>query len=401
MVTIDTLGVRHMTEPGPGSSEPPLGAPQEGQPQYGQPQYGQYGQPQYGQYGQTQYGQYGQPQYGQYGQPQYGQYDPTQLPTPGPAQPGAARLGAKPGIIPLRPLSLGEVLDGAFNAVRRNFATTMGLTLIIVAICVAVTTTIGTLAMPAISARLGTWTSMLDEGETSIGSLGYLDQQGISMFSSVGAALAGIPITGTLVYAIGQLVLGRKITAGQVWSQVRPRLWALVGLTAITSAIILVIVAGPIAIMVPMLSNASAGWLLVWVPLYFVALVAAAVVSVLLSFAPAVLILEEAGVVASVKRSWNLVKTRFWPIFGTEALVYVIVSFLSQIIAVPLVLVATIVGTQTGSAPAWIVLMTVATLLASAISAVFTACVNSILYVDVRMRKEGLDVELADQAGRP
>src|SRR3984885_11885612 len=86
------------------------------QPSFGQQPYGQqpYGQQPYGQqpgYGQQPYGQpgYGLPQYG--GSP-YGQWTP---PAP------------KPGVIPLRPLSVGEILDGAFTAVRRNPKATLGL----------------------------------------------------------------------------------------------------------------------------------------------------------------------------------------------------------------------------------------------------------------------------------
>ena len=83
--------------PGPGLPPPPPSPP-------GQPPLPQYGAP-------------------QYGAPQYGY--PAAYPG-GFAAP-YAMAAPKPGIIPLRPLTVGEILDGAFSTIRRHPRATLGL----------------------------------------------------------------------------------------------------------------------------------------------------------------------------------------------------------------------------------------------------------------------------------
>jgi hypothetical protein len=41
----------------------------------------------------------------------------------------------RPGIIPLRPVGVGEILDGAFTAVRRNLKATLGISAAVMVIC--------------------------------------------------------------------------------------------------------------------------------------------------------------------------------------------------------------------------------------------------------------------------
>ena len=43
-------------------------------------------------------------------------------------------MAPKPGVIPLRPIGLGEILDGAFTSVRRNPKATIGLAAIVMLI---------------------------------------------------------------------------------------------------------------------------------------------------------------------------------------------------------------------------------------------------------------------------
>lgn len=387
----------------PDNSDPgfrPPGATQPQYGQYGQPQYGQYGQPQYEQpqYGQPQYGQpqYGQPQYGQpqYGQPQYGQIGPP----PGQFQGPHSLLGAKPGIIPLRPLSMGEIYDGAFNAIRRNFRVTLGLTLAVVAVVTIVSTVIGVLAMPWISSRFGRFASEFDDADLAIGSMSGFESQGITWFMSIGVTVATIIVTGTLVYAVGQLVLGRKPTAGEVWRKVRPRLWALIGLTFLTSLIIVLIAVVAILLVVLAAAVSAPFAVVLGIVLGIGAFLSIIAVSVLLSFAPAVLILEGTTVTDSLRRSWRLVRSNFWRVLGIELLTMLIVSFVQQVVVVPVTLMGTLLAFSNGTSLIWIVSVTIAYILGATISAAFTSAVTALLYINVRMRREGLDVELAMQA---
>src|SRR6202035_3217258 len=101
--------------PPPGYPPPGYGAPGYGQPGYGQPGYGQpgYGQPGYAQPGFGGPPRYGRPGYGPpYGQQAYGQavYGAGR-----PAGGGWAPPAPMPGGVPLRPLTVGDMLSGAFT----------------------------------------------------------------------------------------------------------------------------------------------------------------------------------------------------------------------------------------------------------------------------------------------
>src|ERR1035438_2427493 len=136
----------------PGDDQAGQGQPGPGQPWFPPPsQPGEYGQPpppySYGQPPPTQgYGQppptqgYGQPPPTQgYGQPppQYGYGQ-----QPGGGWPPQAPPAPKPGVIPLRPVAVGEILDGAFSSIRQNPKATLGLSAILMTIAGVISTVI-------------------------------------------------------------------------------------------------------------------------------------------------------------------------------------------------------------------------------------------------------------------
>src|SRR3984957_10908449 len=112
-------------------SQPPpqygYGQPPGRQPGYGPPPGGQAG---YGPAG------YGPPPGGQagYGPAGYG-------PPPGGGWPPPRPSAPKPGVIPLRPLAVGEILDGAFSSIRQNPKATLGLAAILMTITGVISTT--------------------------------------------------------------------------------------------------------------------------------------------------------------------------------------------------------------------------------------------------------------------
>src|ERR1700678_140719 len=175
-------------------------------PPFGQPGYGQQG------YGQQGYGQqgYGQPQYG--GGP-YGQWVP---PAP------------KPGVIPLRPLNVGEILDGAFNAVRRNPKATVGLAAIVMTVSGIFTAVIGLLTRHAAD---NLQYPVAGQTYTSA-QLGHFYAGFAKVFIPlfVGTLLVQFVVdtclTGILTAVIGNSVLGRQVSISEAWRLARPRLLA-------------------------------------------------------------------------------------------------------------------------------------------------------------------------------
>ncbi len=368
-------GEQQDVPPGYGPPIAPAAAPPS--PQYGQPQYGQpqYGQPQYGQ------PQYGQPQYGQ---PQYG------------APVGYVPAPIQRGIVPLRPLSLGEIYDGAFRSVRANPRVMFGFSALIVAASCIVGGLLWYLLVPTLSSWLG---STLPEEAA------YDPYSGIDATASVLGMyalmpfllLAGAALSGVLTVSVSRSVIGQKISVNELWS----RYWRRVGLVVLATLLIGLtsVVAWALLIGLVIAVGAAVGGLAVLVAILGGAALVACTVwfTIRVLFVPPVLMLEDLRFWPSITRAWRLTRGSFWRIFGIWLLAQVITYIASQILSVPLSLLSVFFISDMASG-GFIALMTVGMAVSYALPAVFIAAVVALQYIDVRIRKEGLDVQLSRAA---
>ncbi|NCT91363.1 hypothetical protein GXB85_10415 [Cellulomonas sp. APG4] len=371
--------------------QPPYGQPQG---QYGQqPQYGQppsYGQPQ-GQYGQPQYGQpqYGQPQ-GQYGQPQYGQ--------PG-LPPGYRPPPVQRGIVPLRPLSLGEIYDGAFRAVRHNPKVMFGFSTIVVVIATVVGTLFQWLVLPEITRALSSTASTGDMMADA-----YMDDSLGYSFSSLVMTpftlIATAVLSGALTVSVSRSVIGQRISIGMLWTSSWPHILRVVGYTVVLSIASLLPLAGVVAGIVGLSTVADD------VTTFLVGLVGALLLVVgyvwagtRLLLVPPAMVLEQTGW-RSVGRAWRLTRGSFWRVLGIYLLTSIIVSVVAQIVVFPVAMIASflLIAPGAGSLAPALVVTNLGTALATVLTVVFQAAVVALLYIDLRIRREGLDVELARAA---
>ncbi|MGZ4783966.1 MAG: hypothetical protein ACXVYL_18955, partial [Oryzihumus sp.] len=297
----------------------------------------------------------------------------------------------RPGIIPLRPLSLGDVYSGVMKAVRGNLAATVGLAFVT------------SLALLVPTTALGTWVA--SDGTPGAGShLG-------TFFPGVGTVLSSVPLTGFLAFVVGQAVLGRRVSAGQTWQGTRGFILRLVGATALTALITFagaaVILIAPVLGLLgalqsdngssldgPVVLVAAAGVLALPLVLFF---------STRLAFVPAAIVLERIGVLAGVKRSWRLTSgTQFWRVLGIRILSAVLAFLARQVLTVPLAILGGAALVFTGDpskVDVWQTLSSgVAALVAGSLTTPFSAGVDALLYVDQRIRREGLDVQLIGAA---
>ena len=380
---------------GPEYSQPlGYGQSQYGQPQYAQPQYGQsqYAQqPPYGQasqYGQPpQYGapQYGAPQYGapQYGQPQYG------------APIGYVPTPVQRGIVPLRPLSLGEIYDGAFRSVRANPKVMFGLSALIVAGSCLIGGLLWYLLVPTISSWLGS--TLPDDGYDPYGSIDATASM-LGVYSMMPfLLLAGSILSGVLTVSVSRSVIGQRITAGELWS----RYWRRVGLVVLATIVLgLAAVVGwtVFALLIALIGAASGGLAVAFLLIGGVAMAAASFwFTIRVLFVPPVLMLEDRKFWPSITRAWRLTRGSFWRILGIWLLAQVITYIASQILSVPLSLLSLFFITDMASA-GFIAIMSITMAISYALPAVFIAAVVALQYIDVRIRKEGLDVQLSRAA---
>jgi hypothetical protein len=217
--------------------------------------------------------------------------------------------------------------------------------------------------------------------------------------------LATTVVSGLLIVAVDSAVRGQTLHPAQLWTRCRPRLLAVLGLAC------LVLLALPVVMVVAMLP----GLIVVFLPgagvIGAILLVLGAIAglagyaALYLGFwavaAPA-LLLENLGVFAALRRSYRLVRRSFWRVFGIGLLTAVIAYIVRQIFTLPFSLIGgLLIGFRDdqGFSGALIQLLItdVGTILAGAVLYPFTAGVAALLYLDLRMRTEGLDVDLMRQ----
>lgn len=283
-----------------------------------------------------------------------------------------------PGVVPLRLLSLGEIYDGSISAVRANPRAMLG----IAALMAAATA----LADGLSAAWLADPLAVADDAVFLLGSL-------IPLAVSF---LATLIATGLLTAVVAAAVLGREMTAGQAWRAAGGRLVALLGVTLAVGVIVGALLLLPIVAGILLgIANPVVG-LLLGVLLMIPAAGLAIYLSVAWLLAPPVLILEGRGVIDSLRRSRLLVARSWWRILGIALLGYVLVSLVASILALPASIIEAVVTISPDAAPYALPLARAAASLISGIVTIpFSAAMITLLYVDVRMRREGLDLDLA------
>lgn len=361
------------TSPAGGQNPPPQGPPQQPQPQQGQGWGGQGGP-----YGSQ----------GPYGG-QYGGYPG------GPGQWGAPPA-AKPGVIPLRPLGLGEILDGAVATMRTHWRTILPVTLVVATVVQVLSLLTQKFAMAdlAVSAEPG---GNLDEAVNDVvAALGALVAVGFL------AALGGIVATAMLTMIYSRAVLGTTSTISAAWREARPQLLRLFGLTFLMGIGAIVLFA---VLLLPGLLTENVGLAVVGV---FAMIPLFTWLWIKFSLASPALMLEKSTVFKALGRSSKLVQGTWWRIFGITALTQIITGIVSAIIVWPLTIVGVaafgggLSGMENGTAStAWgaLVLSGIGSIIAQTIVMPILAGVTVLLYVDQRIRREGLDLELARAAG--
>lgn len=303
----------------------------------------------------------------------------------------------KPGVVPLRPLGVGEILDGAIATMRRHWKIQLGLS----AAVVTVTSVL----------QFGVLWVLFDQGVATVGDTGLSgdpasDISGAANAASVIAGLVGMlaqfVLTGFLSIVVSRAVLGQDVSMGEAWAAARGRRWRLVGMSACILLLMIGLIALPIGLgaAVAAASTGTAG-IAVGVVTGIGCIVLAVWLYVSIGVAAPAMMLEQSGVRTALSRSRRLVRGNWWRVFGILLLGYVIAQVLSSIIAVPFVFASVFTSDLDAAAPgfSFYLLNVVGSSLGGTISYPFAAGVIALVYVDLRMRREGLDMALARAAG--
>ena len=333
-----------------------------------------------------------------------GQPPTTPATPPGYGYPAAPPVWAppalQPGIVPLRPLSLGEILDGGVRAIRANPAVMFGLSAAAVTLAVLVSALLtsylsGVLSGP-VSDFTGSLSSDLSPAETGqlSGNVSYVFG---SAFTRPITALVTTILTGLLVVSVSRSVLGRTISVREVLRS--RRAWWVVGFSLLSGLVVVVaavVLAGiVVALAAAHLDDAALGFGIVAVLAFVVGAVWFSTRTLLVT--PA-LMLEGKGFWATVRRAWRLTRGSFWRLFGIWLLVSVIMGVLEQIIAAPFAIGASFASGGEITSVASLAITSVGEIIALTLATTYLSAVVALLYIDVRMRREGLDIELGRAA---
>ncbi|WP_405390431.1 glycerophosphoryl diester phosphodiesterase membrane domain-containing protein [Streptomyces sp. NBC_01102] len=332
-------------------------------------------------------------------------------PAPGwggmPQGPGWGRppMAAKPGVIPLRPLGVGEILDGAVSTMRAHWRPVLGISLTVSVVTEILVILLQRYLLPNATS--------VDPNAVGTEALRQATDSAQSELIATAPAtllamIATLFTTSVLTVVISRSVLGRTVTLSEAWAEARPRLLPLLGLTLLLSLMSVAIMA--VGLLPGLLLGGGPGLALV-----FLGFIGACVVVLWLmirfTLAAPALMLERQSVLTSLRRSAKLVKGNWWRTFGILALTYLLVLVVTLIIAIPFGIIAITAdsdglgeflnSSSTDFGWPFLIIMGIGEVIVSTLTYPFTAGVMALLYVDQRIRREALDLDLAKAAGVP
>lgn len=327
----------------------------------------------------------------------------------------------KKGIIPLHPMTFGTLLGKAFAALRHNPKVLFGFAVVVQLVVVIVTALAMGLVLFTTFSRLDTVSPGSPDFEAvAAGTVA------INIVAGIVVALASIAFTaimqGVIAADVSYAAVGTKATLRMLWKRMTPAFWRLVGYSSLVIAavfgvfvIVALIIFGLIAGGLSGGMSGSAdmiGPIVLVVVLFGLGCIPLFVwLGTKLMLVPSILVLERARFKDAVLRSWRLTRGRFWVAFGVTFLISFIMGIAMQVVGIPTQFLAPMLGTviaPTGSPEPTAIVGFILLLLApqilllilQAITQVVQSTAAALIYLDCRMRYEGLDQTLVSYVER-
>ena len=298
-------------------------------------------------------------------------------------------------IIPFRPLSVGDLFNGTFAAIRWNPKVVFTFSLVtmsIVGLLMGIFNAVTMLSHPEVEVLYSPYGVDFSE-VLNPASSDYVATTFTQSLLGIVQAGATVLISGMLVLSVTGAVVGAKKDVGQTWRELSPRFWPLVG-TTILYALITggIALAGTALIAALILLFSSAG--IVFGVLLGIILGLAVVgtivwVSVRLFMAPMITVVERVSPTRAIARSWQVTEGAFWRCLGRLLLLGLVVGAATAILGGA---ISALVFVVFGFAAPWLSAL-VGTLAFAALSGLtqpVSASFTALMYVDERIRKEGL-----------
>jgi hypothetical protein len=292
-------------------------------------------------------------------------------------------VATTPAPIRFRPMPLPELLDELFRLYRRHFSLIVG-----VALLVSVPGLVWSLVTGVYKLNSASYANLFIATGSSTPT--FNSQQLTNLFGLLALGLVGgfflLPISvGAIYRAVVDVALGRPATIGSVLRETLARYWPLLGLVALGFLIAL-------------------GWFIAEIIGFFllflpgIAVFCAAIyLLVRWSLSVAAMMAEDIGPIRGLGRSWNLVSGSWWRSFGILLIVWIMWLVISYGLLILFTLIAALFSTGDFKAA---VVNIAGTALGALLSPIWSIAIT-LLYFDLRVRKEGLDLDQLAQQTSP
>lgn len=312
----------------------------------------------------------------------------------GPASTAAGTDGAAAAA--LRPATLSDLLNGGFAYLRDNPRTAFGLSFLVVAL---------TSVLPALGMAdmFSGYTELLRSEVADPAALGMSGLGTASFYvGTLLQSVASVLLLGLLSTVVAAAALGRRMSLREAVAALRGRwgsLFTLVGFylafssVAVGALTVVLLFAVLLTVVVP----------LVGLPLFLLLLAGYVALfgwlAVKTSLAVPVAVLERASAGQALVRSWQLSTNNFWRMAGALVLAFLLSSVIANVLSLPFSLGALLTGLAEELPLATlltVVLSFLGMLVTGCVSEPFIAGVTTLLYLDVRVRREALDLRLRE-----
>ncbi|MEA2703071.1 MAG: hypothetical protein QOJ69_2242 [Actinomycetota bacterium] len=277
--------------------------------------------------------------------------------------------GPRTGPLPLHPMTLGDILDGAFNLLKAEFRTLM----IVSAAFIVPVQLVAAFLQRDLLGGLGLFDLAVDPSTTDPAFESGSAGQSVALLVAAAATVLILPfVAGAVSRVVSAAYLGDRMSPRDALRAIAGRWWVFILAWVLVHLIELV---GVLFCVLPGLLAMA-----LFVPV-----------------AP-VIAIEGAGPIRAMRRAGHLVRPRLFPVLGIALLSGLLASTVGQVLSTVPTFLALIVGLRWG----WI-LLAAGSIVTSLVTTPFVAIVATLVYYDGRIRQEGLDLQVmaADLARGP
>lgn len=291
----------------------------------------------------------------------------------------------------LRPLAIGEIIDAGVKIYQRHWR-------VLFAIAATVIVPIHLLSF---GLNLYAIRQAESFGFGDLDTSGAVDFDLSDFYSFIAVAfIAGIigivallVVNAATLRAVADGYMGLKPDRSSSLSLALRRLGTLVGNSLLQGLAVAGVLAIPFVILAFALAvdDGGAGSGIAFAVLFLAAFLVIAWLFISWTVAVPAIVVEQAGAAKALGRSMRLIRGRWWPVFGVIVLVTIIRWVIGGVAGIA-------VGVVVFAAPESFVLSaivdTIQTIAIDIVLLPFAAAITAVLYFDLRVRKEGFDLEL-------